>query len=153
MMPLHGPEGARDTEDAPDAALALDMLAALVASGVGLVPALELLGRHLPGAAPLRHVAGLLALGTQWHEAWRPVAAQPELCELGRQLHFVHITSAPTAPLLRATASGLRRNRRRRAEQRAAQLATRLVVPLGLCHLPAFLCLGIVPLVLALLPG
>ena len=41
----------------------------------------------------------------------------------------------------------------RRLELAAEQLAVRLVVPLGLCHLPAFVCLGVLPLLLTLLRG
>ena len=133
-----------------DAALALDLLAGLLESGQGLVPALDLLGSHLPGAAPLLRVAALLRLGVDWDDAWE--TQDDDLRELARELRFAHHTGAPTAALLRSTATSLRRNRRRRAEQRAAELATRLVLPLGLCQLPSFLCLGIVPLVLALLP-
>lgn len=137
-----------------DAALALDLLAGLLESGQGLVPALDLLGAHLPGAAPLCRVAALLRVGADWDDAWDEAgtAQDPELQDLARELRFAHQSGAPTAMLLRSTAATLRRHRRRRAEQRAAELGTRLVLPLGLCQLPSFLCLGIVPLVLALLP-
>ncbi|MFC7401233.1 type II secretion system F family protein [Citricoccus sp. GCM10030269] len=138
-----------------DAALALDLLAGLLESGQGLVSSLDLLGAHVPGAAGTRRVAVLLQLGVSWEEAWtshEPEASDPEFQELGRELYFAYVTGAPTAALLRSTASSLRRNRKRRAEQRAAELGTRLMLPLGLCQLPSFLCLGIVPLVVALLP-
>lgn len=143
------------TEHTLDAALALDLLAGLLQSGQGLVPGLELLGTHVPGAAPLRRVAALLRVGVDWDEAWsahEPERSDPGLQELAGELRFAHHTGAPTASLLRSTAAALRRRRRREAEMRAGTLATRLVLPLGLCQLPSFLCLGVVPLVLALLP-
>ena len=44
------------------------------------------------------------------------------------------------------------RQQTRRADERAAEeLAVRLVMPLGLCLLPAFVCWGVVPVVMALL--
>lgn len=135
-----------------DVALALDLMAALVAAGQGLITALALLGDHLPGAQRLRGVSGRLLLGADWDTAWHAVDGDADLEELGRELRFAHVTGAPTAALLRSTASALRRSRRRRAEQAAARLAIRLVMPLGLCLLPAFICLGVIPLVLALLP-
>jgi pilus assembly protein TadC len=46
----------------------------------------------------------------------------------------------------------LRRRRNREAEKRAAALGVRLVIPLGACALPAFVCLGVVPVLLSLLP-
>lgn len=147
-----GRAGEEQDTEIVDVALALDLMAVLVEAGLGLIAALALLGEHLPGAGPLRAVAAHLLLGADWRTAWRCVPADGDLTELGRELRFAHSTGAPTAALLRATASALRRTRRRRAEQAAARLATHLVMPLGLCLLPAFLCLGVIPLVLALLP-
>ncbi|MGW9550087.1 type II secretion system F family protein [Citricoccus zhacaiensis] len=141
--------------DALDAALAMDLVAGLLETGQSLVSGLDLLGTHVPGAAPVRRVAALLRAGVDWDDAWtahEPEASDPDLQELAGELRFAHLTGAPTAALLRSTASTLRRHRKRRAEQRAAELGTRLVLPLGLCQLPSFLCLGVVPLVLALLP-
>ena len=46
-----------------------------------------------------------------------------------------------------ASAASLRAGRAARDQQEAERLAVRLVVPLGLCHLPAFLLLGVVPVV------
>lgn len=138
-----------------DAAVALDLLAGLLDSGQSLVASLDLLGSHLPGASPVRRVALLLQVGVSWDDAWtahEPEASDPDLQELAGELRFAHVTGAPTAALLRSTAASLRRNRKRRAEQRAAELGTRLVLPLGLCQLPSFICLGVIPLVLALLP-
>lgn len=135
-----------------DVALALDLLAALLAAGQGLIGAMVLLGEHLPGAAGLRPIAAHLMLGADWDTAWQDSEEHPELHELGQELRFAHTTGAPTAALLRSTATALRRTRRSRAEQAAERLATHLVLPLGLCLLPAFICLGIIPLVVALLP-
>ncbi|WMY78304.1 type II secretion system F family protein [Citricoccus sp. I39-566] len=148
-------EDADETESTLDAAVALDLLAGLLDSGQSLVSGLDLLGTHLPGAGPVRRVALLLRVGVEWDEAWtahEPEASDPDLQELAGELRFAHVTGAPTAALLRSTAASLRRHRKRRAEQRAAELGTRLVLPLGLCQLPSFICLGVVPLVLALLP-
>lgn len=143
------------TRQSLDAALALDLLAGLLESGQSLVSGLDLLGAHVPGAGPVRRVAAQLDVGVDWDEAWsahEPEASDPDLQELARELRFAYHTGAPTARLLRSTAASLRRHRKRRAEQRAAELGTRLVLPLGLCQLPSFLCLGVIPLVLALLP-
>lgn len=54
--------------------------------------------------------------------------------------------ASPTA-LLVGTAAALRAGRRAADEEAAERLAVRLVVPLGLCHLPAFVVLGIAPVV------
>ena len=142
----------RRSDPVLDVPLALDLMAALVGAGQELIAALALLGEHLPGAERLSGVAWHLLLGAAWDTAWQVVEDDADLTELGRELRFAHATGAPTARLLHSTAAALRRSRRRRAEQAAARLAIRLVMPLGLCLLPAFICLGVIPLVLALLP-
>ncbi|HLS01195.1 MAG TPA: secretion system protein, partial [Beutenbergiaceae bacterium] len=49
-------------------------------------------------------------------------------------------------PLLNQLARSIRANRSAHAKQAAARLAVQLVLPVGLCLLPAFILLGIVPL-------
>jgi len=68
--------------------------------------------------------------------------------------------AAPEAPaetrgaaLLRHCAATYRLEERRAAERASAKLAVALVLPLGLCSLPAFICCGIIPIVISLLPG
>jgi tight adherence protein B len=55
----------------------------------------------------------------------------------------------PAAELLRAEAEEARRAARSAAQQKAAALSVRLMLPLGLCILPAFVVLGVVPLLVA----
>jgi len=52
-------------------------------------------------------------------------------------------------PLLERTSASLREGRIRTAREAAAALGSKLVLPLGLCFLPAFVVLGIVPTVIA----
>ncbi|MBN9239843.1 MAG: hypothetical protein BGO97_09100 [Micrococcales bacterium 70-64] len=52
----------------------------------------------------------------------------------------------PAGELLRAEARERRAEARATAQERAAALGVRLMLPLGLCVLPAFLALGVVPL-------
>jgi tight adherence protein B len=57
----------------------------------------------------------------------------------------------PAADLLRGEADQARRDARSHAQQAAASLATRLMLPLGLCVLPAFMLVGVAPLLLSVL--
>lgn len=52
----------------------------------------------------------------------------------------------PAAELLHSEAHELRASARARAQERAASLSVRLMLPLGLCVLPAFLAVGVLPL-------
>jgi tight adherence protein B len=60
-------------------------------------------------------------------------------------------TGAPVAVLLGSEAERSRRDARTWAERAAARLAARLMLPLGVCILPAFLAVGVVPMLLAVL--
>ncbi len=65
-------------------------------------------------------------------------------------LAFARSAGVPAVVLLRSEADGRRRTARALAATRAAELETRLLLPLGLCVLPAFVLLGVVPIALAI---
>ncbi|MEQ1735248.1 MAG: type II secretion system F family protein, partial [Rhodoglobus sp.] len=54
----------------------------------------------------------------------------------------------PAGELLRSEADEVRRAARFEAQEKAARLGVRLMLPLGLCILPAFMALGVVPLLI-----
>lgn len=57
----------------------------------------------------------------------------------------------PAAALLRSEAALCRSSARREAEMRSATLGVKLMLPLGLCVLPAFMLLGVAPLLLSVI--
>lgn len=65
-------------------------------------------------------------------------------------IDFSRRTGVALAPLLRGLSADLRRGEHRRRQLAAARLGVTLVIPLGVCVLPAFILLGIVPVVLTL---
>lgn len=64
---------------------------------------------------------------------------------------FAQRAGAPVAALLRAEAREARRDAQAAVRLRIAALGTRLLLPLGLCVLPAFVALGVAPLLLAMI--
>lgn len=60
-------------------------------------------------------------------------------------------SGAPAVELLRAEAADRRRAARTEGRLRAARLGGRLLLPLGACTLPAFLLLGVAPILLSVL--
>ncbi len=58
---------------------------------------------------------------------------------------------APAVELLRADAAGQRHRARIVGRLGAARLSSRLLIPLGVCTLPAFLLLGVAPMMLSVL--
>lgn len=139
-----------------DPALMLELIGAVLDAGSSLGRSLELVARHATPALRLHlnPVVSALALGADWESAWRSSRAVPaELLALRDALGFAAVTGVPSSTILYAQAARLRREQFRAAERRAAALGVKLVVPLGLCSLPAFVCLGIVPVLLAMLPA
>ena len=91
-----------------------------------------------------------------WYASQQPLlhtGDDPQLCKLATELRFVYASAVPSAHMLTTAATALRANRKRLAEQLAQELAIRLVLPTGLCLLPSFILLGVIPMILALLPG
>lgn len=66
-------------------------------------------------------------------------------------LELSRAAGVPAAELLRSEARELRAAARSTAQERAAALSVRLMLPLGLCVLPAFLVLGVLPLLITVI--
>lgn len=139
-----------------DTAMMLELVAAMLDAGSGIGRSLELVAASASTdyRKALRPVVSALAIGADWETAWRSSEVRlPGILELRDALGFAALTGAPSSAILYAQAARLRRGRFRAAEKRAASLGVKLVIPLGLCSLPAFICLGVVPVLLALVPS
>ncbi|WP_082565808.1 type II secretion system F family protein [Arthrobacter sp. Soil782] len=152
-----GALGSRD-DGLDDPALMMDLMASMLAVGSSLERGLDVLARSAsaPAGAALTSVKTALDLGASWDVAWAAVPHTKDVRaaqELGNALRFAGTTGAPSAAVVTAHATQFRRRRNREAEQRAAALGVRLVVPLGLCSLPAFVCLGVIPILVGLFPA
>lgn len=66
-------------------------------------------------------------------------------------LELSRAAGVPAAELLRSEAREFRAAARSTAQERAAALSVRLMLPLGLCVLPAFLVLGVLPLLITVI--
>ncbi|MDO4031877.1 type II secretion system F family protein [Clavibacter michiganensis] len=75
--------------------------------------------------------------------------AGDDLDAVGSVVDAAARTGAPVAVLLGSEAERIRRDAATWAERAAARLAARLMLPLGVCILPAFLAVGVVPMLLA----
>jgi len=139
-----------DVPDAPDPVMLLALLDAAIGAGAPVPRALQAVGVPVGGTVgdALSTVGGRLTLGAPWSEA---VAAAPaDLREQLEPLGAAWSTGAAPGPLLRQAADRLVRDRRDLTRVAAARLGVRLVLPLGLCLLPSFVLLGLVPVVLSL---
>ncbi|MFW7407444.1 type II secretion system F family protein [Rothia sp. HMSC066G02] len=133
-----------------DTALVLELLAAQLRVGLAPLAALGTLAEALNSRA-LHTVCQRLQMGSNWGSAWSGSAAGT-FGELRDALAPAYTGGAPSTALLLSLADAHRLSERRAAERAAGKLSVALVVPLGLCSLPAFICLGIVPIIISLLP-
>ncbi len=142
-------ESVREGVDEPDEALLLDLVAAALRAGVPVPTALRLAGHACGGLlGSAAQAAGTsMLLGATGEAAWRDAA---NLRALRRCVTLALECGVPAVPLLHASADTCRRDRHRSAERAAGRLGVRLVLPLGLCAVPAFAAWGVVPVVLSL---
>jgi len=135
----------------------VSLLAAGLRAGAAPGPALESACAALPGPAAeaLLPVRTRLRWGAEPSEVWRDLAADPELADLGvgqlgRSLARAAETGASVVGTVESLADHLAAEARAGVEDRARAVGVRAALPLGTCLLPAFLLLGIVPLVVGL---
>ena len=126
-----------------DAALACDLIASALACGASIPRALDALADAC-AQEPLAWTASSLRLGATWEQAWEEAPAWADPLRDALEASW----TAGTAPegMLARCASWERRTRLIDAKTRAEELSVRLVGPLGAFFLPAFLLLGIAPL-------
>ncbi|MCM3656034.1 type II secretion system F family protein [Agromyces mediolanus] len=121
---------ARASRGSADAGLEYDLLAIALTGGVSLDRARTLVATALSdGDGPTGTI------------------------EIDRIVGLAAAAGAPVAELLRAEAFRVRRAARAQGIARAAALGVRLMIPLGVCVLPAFVLLGVAPLVISVVSG
>lgn len=140
------------SEDPLRLASCWDLLAACLRGGLPVPPAVQAIAGHLPARAAdaLRHTAELLALGADPVAAWAPALAEPLTAELARGARRSVRSGAALAAVAEGLATRVRAGADDLAEARAQRAAVAVTGPLGLCFLPAFLCVGVVPVVIGL---
>ena len=141
---------ARSVDEDTDPALACDLVAAGLACGAAIPRVLDALAAACARES-LAWTAQALRLGVSWADAWEetPKWSIP----LRDALESSWTSGNAPETMLARSASWERRARLADAKTRAEELSVRLVGPLGVCFLPAFLALGIAPLLATLTGG
>jgi pilus assembly protein TadC len=76
---------------------------------------------------------------------WDSVVADPALAPVGRAFRRASSSGMPVAEIVAGVADELRRERSARLRELGQRVGVRTAAPLGLCFLPAFFLIGIVP--------
>jgi tight adherence protein B len=109
---------------------------------------LELLAIAMSGGASIEHARGVVRDALRANGVFASDDGSPDSV-----IALAARAGAPVSELLRAEAFRLRRVARAEGTARAAALGVRLMLPLGACVLPAFVLLGVVPLLVSVVSG
>ncbi len=135
------------------APVACDLLAAVVGAGTDIVSGLESVTVALDGpiADLLKEFAARLRLGASASVAAAALSDSEIMQPMALAIVRSADSGAPLSDALRRAAADLRLRRRAALLSRARVLGVRAVIPLGVCFLPAFVLLGVVPVVVSLI--
>lgn len=130
----------------PSGTLVIALVIAALEQGASIPTALRTVGACCGPvcASALAAVADALEQGVPWGDAWSVAGAfvdEPGTRGLG------------AVPRLRAAAEQLDTLERMHIERAASTLSVRLLLPMGLCFLPAFLCIAVVPTIMSFVQG
>ncbi|MFD0367210.1 type II secretion system F family protein [Streptomyces sp. NPDC059071] len=151
----HAGREERDEETARQLPLAADLLAACASAGAPPGESADAVGRSLGGPVGERLVrtAAELRLGGEPADVWRRFGEIPGAVGLARCLERAASSGAPAADAVARQAEALRAARARAAATRAQRAEVLITAPVGLCFLPAFLAVGVAPVVIGLASG
>ncbi|MGY0060322.1 type II secretion system F family protein [Streptomyces sp. LZ34] len=132
--------------------LAADLLTACLEAGAGPRKAAEAVGRSLGGPVGerLAQAAAELRLGGEPAAAWGRMGALPGAHGLARALERAGTTGAPAVGPVSRLAADCRAEQGRQADKRVERASVLATAPLGACYLPAFLLIGVAPVMLGL---
>ncbi|MFD5817508.1 type II secretion system F family protein [Streptomyces sp. NPDC127038] len=135
--------------------LAADLVAACIAAGASPVAAAQAVGEALGGPVGERLARGAaeVRLGGEPVDAWRGLANLPGARGLARLLERAGDSGVPAAVPVGRLAAEARAEWGRAATARARRAAVMVTAPVGLCFLPAFLAIGVLPVVIGLAGG
>ncbi len=135
----------------PETADAAVLLSLAIGSGRAVADALDQVAALSPD--PVRRDLARVSAATRWGralpEAWG--YADPVWRTVALALAVALECGAPAAEVLREAAASMREEQARHLEAASARAGVLLVLPLGMCFLPAFVCTAVVPLVVVLL--
>lgn len=131
---------------------AIDVLVLMLRTGSTPTAALAHAATVVTGglAADLRRLAALQLMGTSPREVWLEAASDPALISLAVAAGRSVDSGAALADSWAKVAADLRAERAVGNEVLARRAGVAVLAPLGLCFLPAFICLGVVPIVIGL---
>jgi Flp pilus assembly protein TadB len=144
------PERQRREQTRRDLPVVADLLVACLHAGRAVNDSLDVVADAWSGPVRdhLRTASAQLQLGGDPETVWRNWGTDPALAPLARAFGRAARSGTSITTTLEHAASELRQVRRWGGQARARSLGVRTAAPLGLCFMPAFIVLGVVPTVI-----
>jgi Flp pilus assembly protein TadB len=135
--------------------LALDLVAAALRTGRAVSTSLKLAAPALdePARTQWIRVAALLELGADPRDAWSVLDGAVELAPVAVAARRSAASGARLAWAFAELAIEIRAAQRADALARAHRAGVLAVAPIGLCFLPAFVAIGVVPTIVGIASG
>lgn len=126
-----------------------DLLATAIAAGATVTEGIRVVAQAVdePIRSRLQAVMTALGMGADPHTAWSSWLDEPALSPIAQAIIRSQHSGSPLSTVLDAAASDMRQAHRADVEARARAAGVRAVAPLALCYLPAYLLVGVVPVV------
>lgn len=144
------------TAPADQTALVMELVAGCLDAGLAMVDAFTA-GRRAARDPALRDACDAVIhgfrRGDRPDQVFGEWGSDPVLAPFGRAAARAAQSGAAVADELRRCAIRLRAVRRTAVRRRVQQVSVFVAVPLGLCFLPAFVCVAVVPTVVGLFPA
>lgn len=137
---------------AADLPFAADLMVACLQAGQPVSAATEIAATAIGGplGQRLSWVSGQLRLGADPEPSWALLGREPAMGHLSRAMSRAAQSGAPVADVLTRLADDARNALRAESVAAARRVGVQAVAPLGLCFLPAFVLLGILPVIAGL---
>ena len=132
-----------------DLPLAVDLLVAALGAGRPPAHAIAAVGKAVGGplGEDFAAIAARIELGSDPDAVWRDASEDLTLAPVGRSFRRASRSGASITTVLERCVDDLRRRRHTAASGAARSAGVRTAAPLGLCFLPAFIAIGVVPTV------
>lgn len=137
--------------EAPPATLVLDMFAVALRQGTSIVRAMDAIGAIIGGTSgeELVRVSRKLREGATWHDSWVCASAAGPRREtvdaVRRSLEKSWEWGSSPVDGLETAIRRMDSHERLMIREHASRLSVHLLMPMGLCFLPAFILVGVIP--------
>lgn len=131
------------------APIVADLIGTAIAAGATIPEAIAVVAQAVdhPISSRLNQVMSAVRMGADPHSAWSTWLDDPALSPIAQAVIRSQHSGAPLSVVLDAAASDMRHAYRADIEAQARAAGVRAVAPLALCYLPAYLLVGVVPVV------